>query len=212
MSPTPAPTVGDLLGGALEEKLETDDPTDGDPAAWVGVLRETLDQALPREVPRGDLRRVLVMLREATEVPIPQVLVSAWRRYEPFRKYVDPAAYPPGTESEVPLATHTARSLLEPEVEVLVSGTVVATLRFEVEVTLSLEGAVLRIRDGRFVSVRTGDCSVEVEVRFQDHLLVEVGPEEEVIPGELDFGRGLRIEPFGEDPYAPEDPGGDGDA
>lgn len=209
MSPeTSTPTVGELLGSALVTELERRDAVEGEAAGWVAVLRETLDQALPRDVPRGDLRRVVAMVREALEVPVPRILATAWRRYEPFRKYLDPEAYPPGTESEVPLATHTARSVLEPEVDVLVSGAVVATLRFETEVTFELEGAVLLIRDGRFVSVRTGDCSVEVAVRFEGHELARVEPGKETIPGTLEFGDGgIPIDPFGDDPYAPDEPG-----
>lgn len=207
-APTPTPTVGELLASALADELDRREAVEGEAEGWVAVLRETLDQALPRTVPPGDVRRVVAMVREAMDVPVPRVLAAAWQRYEPFRRYLDPEAYPLGTESEVPLAPHTARATLEPEVDVLVSGRVLATLRFPTEVTFELDGAVVLVRDGRFRSVRTGDCSIEVAVRFEGHELVRVGPEPETIPGVLHFGEdGIRIDPFGEDPYAPGEPG-----
>ncbi len=203
-----APTVADLLDAALREGLEEELPPE-EADAWASTLRRTLEDAHPA-VGAGAVGRVLEMLREALAVPIPDVLVSAWRRYEPFRKYVDPEAYPPDTESEVPLATHTARSTLTPQVDVLVGGAVVATLRFEVEVAMTLEGAAVRIRNGRFMGVRTGDCTVEAEVSFAGETLARVDPRPEELPGGISFGEGFLIDPFREDPYAPVPAGGGG--
>ncbi|MGD2067685.1 MAG: hypothetical protein PVI57_03295 [Gemmatimonadota bacterium] len=200
--PSAPPTVGDLVGSALQAELEEDLPPE-EAEAWVGAIRAALEEALPPGTGGGSVGHVVAMLREALGVPIPEVLVSAWRRYEPFRKYVDPRAYPPGVEAEVPLATHTARSLLEPEVEVVVQGRTLARLRFETEVALTLDGAMLRVRDGRFRSVRLGDCTVAGEVKFRGHTLARTEPHRESLPGELSFGdRGVPIDPFGEDPYA----------
>ncbi len=196
------PTVADLLGRALEAELEEDLPSQ-EAEAWVKELRDALGRVLPPGAERGGVGRVLAMLREALQVPLPRVLVAAWRRYEPFRKYVDPEAYPAGTESEVPLAPHTARCTLTPQVEVVVDGVVIDTLRFDATVALGLEAALVRIRDGRFVALRVGDCTVEGDVRFQGLVVARAEPGRERIPGEISLGAGLPIDPFRDDLYPP---------
>lgn len=197
----PAPTVGDLLERAFQERLSGGTDPDEASEAWAAVLRDTLEQALPADAPPGDGARVARMVREALDVPLPRILAAAWQRYEPFRRYLDPERYPPGAETEVPLAEHTARSVLEPEVDVVVSGAVVATLRFEAEVEIALEGAVVTVRDGRFTAVRAGDCAVSVTLTFGGRTLAGFGPERERIPGTLVFGNPIPIDPFGPDPY-----------
>lgn len=201
-SAVPAPTVGDLLERALRERLAGGTAGGEEAEAWAALVRNGLEQALPAGAPPGDAARVARMVRQALDVPLPSVLAAAWQRYEPFRKYLDPERYPPGSETEVPLAEHTARSTLEPEIDVMVSGAVVATLRFEAEVEVALKGAVVTVRDGRFTSLRSGDCTVSATLRFRDRTLARTGPEQERIPGAFEFRDPLPIDPFGPDPYA----------
>jgi len=196
-------TLGDLLATALEERLEPATDDDEQAQGWAALIRRTLDDVLPRTAEDGSEHRVVRMVRDAMDVPVPRLLASAWQRYEPFRQYRDVDAYPPGTETELPLADHVARSVVEPEVDVMAGGTVLATLRFEAEVTFTFEGAVLTIRDGRFRAVRAGTLQVAAELRFEGHTLARREPDHEVIPGTLEFGPdGIPIDPFADDPYA----------
>lgn len=181
-------TVRDLLAASaelMEEGLQDDSGSE----RLLHAAGATVD-ALGGVQARGTSGRILELLEEMLEIPLPEVLVEAWRRYEPFLEFADPDRHPPGVVHQVPLASHVVESTWHPAVEIVVNGVTTARIEFEAHLELSLEGAVVSVRDGRFRSVATGECAIEGQVRLGDLVLAERGPEALTLPGELVLGAG----------------------
>lgn len=160
----------DELRGAARERLS--------PAWWGAVAAQTA----------GKIREVLAL-------PIADVLARAWSGYEPFLKYVDRDRYPPGEVSLVPLATHTIESKHTPYVELRLNDRPAGRIDVEVVVTITLEGAVLAIEDGKFRELRVGSGKVEGALSCEGEEILR-RPAEASFPGVLSFGEGIPIVPL----------------
>jgi hypothetical protein len=187
------PTVADLVGLTLSDAEGTDQVAAG---VAFETLRMVLEDDLPAGLPEGRARRVLEMVTEMMAIPVPEVLMTGWRKYRELLEYTDPERHPPGVQDEVPLAKHTFRSAWTPEIDILVNGAQVATLAFDVELELSLDGAVLVIQDGRVVMLSTGECEASGKVSFHDRVLFERTSDAQAIPGTIRFGDGIPIDPI----------------
>lgn len=187
-------TVGHVLGVSAREmaKRLPDDLPIAELSAAAGLVVELVDGV---EL-GGRVGRSLELLEEVLRIPIPDVLAAGWRSYEPFLKYTDEEAYPAGAESEVPLVDHTLHSAWSPTVDVLFEGVRVARLQFDVDLDLRFRGARLTIRDGRFMKLATGECEASGSVRLGDAMLVEQKAVPRALPGEIDFGEGILINPL----------------
>lgn len=187
------PTVADLVGLSLSD-------VEGPAGLATGVafdaMKTVLEDDLPAGLPEGRARRVLEMLGDMLAIPVPEVLMAGWRKYRELLAYADPERHPPGAQNEVPLAKHTFRSAWKPEVDILVNGAPVATLTFDVELEISLEGAVLVIQDGKVMTIATGECESSGKVSFHDRILVERKAGTQALPGVIRLRDGIPLDPL----------------
>ncbi len=130
---------------------------------------------------------------DVLDIRMTDILVAAWRKYREIRKYSDSAAYPPGETFLVPLAEHTVRSVHHPGIEILVDEHPVATVELEIEIALRLEGAILRISDGRIKGITTGSCTGKGIIKCEGFTLLERKSEPYRLPGTIDLGEGIPI-------------------
>lgn len=79
-------------------------------------------------------------------------------------------AKPESTEV-VQLATHRIDSVHRPQVDIVVNGAHVATLRFELTVTFDVQAAVATVRHARLVGLNSGACTVGVTFSCEGHQL-----------------------------------------
>jgi hypothetical protein len=104
--------------------------------------------------------RVSEVLRAELAVDLGEVVVSAWTRYRALVDAGRRTRDAPGAPEDVVLAEHTVTSDHHPTVDVLVDGQVVASLTFDVEVSLTVRAAVAVVQAGRLTAVRAGDVEV----------------------------------------------------
>ena len=185
-------TLGTLLApdGDATRRLLEHAGVDG---AFGALAREAVESFLPDVA-----RELAARVREVLEVPVPEVLASAWGRSVELLKYRDPERYPPEKVSIVPLATHTVTSRHRPRVEVEVNGVlptpVTLRLELEVELTAEVEGAKIAIQAGKIRKLFAGTVHLEGTLSFEGEEITSA--ERDVsIPGEIRLGDGIAIAP-----------------
>ncbi|HSM40470.1 MAG TPA: hypothetical protein VK862_06940, partial [Afifellaceae bacterium] len=160
------PTLADLLFGAPRGEGEGADAAAGARAAIergeFPDIRARVNE-LPEISWPAASGAIADALKDALDVTLADVLKGAWAK----ANELDAALKRPAGETTlVPLAEHTVKSVHHPEVEVVarhpVAGgapaqeSVIATLVFDAEFVLTLEGVVLKVRDGAIADITSG--------------------------------------------------------
>jgi len=116
--------------------------------------------------------------------------VKVWNDGGLFRKYLDKGAYPPDETIEVALADHSVTSRHQPRIELLLNGQPVYPIVLDVAVTVTVHGAVIEVRDGRIMKVRTGELKGEGDLKWEGFLLASEKLKPIQLPGVKEFGDG----------------------
>jgi hypothetical protein len=96
------------------------------------------------------LRKIVAeQSEELLNLNVLDVLVHSWKKYMQIEKYADPANYAPGQRILEPLAEHIVKSEHHPYVQILLKEHDVGRIKFDLELSLRIEGFVLEIHDGR---------------------------------------------------------------
>jgi hypothetical protein len=168
-----ATKVSDRLGASLEHGPEA------------SQIKAALAKAAPG-LPLGILLDGIgKAVQEALDVPVTDLLIGAWQRARDLRAAIETTRESNGTTVLVPLLTHTISSEHRPYVDVLVEGVALARLVFPVKVEFRLEGAVVRVRQGRVTEILAGTVKVKGAVKFGDFVLFEKALAPISIPGVL---------------------------
>lgn len=136
-------------------------------------------------------------LYEALEIGLDQILVSAWQHHDPLVRALAPDRLPGHHVHLLPLAEHTVRTVHQPSVELLVSDRALARFRFDVNLALTLRGAVLKMRGRHVREISAGTCRGRGELSCGGVRLVEADPHPFALAGLIDFGEALELQALG---------------
>ena len=179
---TPAFTVGDLFSLGAEG-----DTPDEASALFGAELRDAkVDAGALLGSIRGQISGVL-------DIPVAEVMASAWAKARQLQEYRDPERHPPGETSLLALAEHTITSSYAPSVELVLQGKLVQRLTVEVRVELTVEALHLEIRDARIVAVVPGRCQAGGRVSCQQWVLAQRETRTLQLPGRASLGDGIEI-------------------
>lgn len=129
---------------------------------------------------------------ELLDVPVLEILLRAWRKYEEVKKLADD--HPRGKSMRVPVATHSFESQHRPCLEIIVRGLPKKiTINFTVLITMTLDGLLLRIEDGSIKAIETGTLKGKGAFSLESAVLIEkeFGPIS--LPGTLALGSGIPL-------------------
>lgn len=122
-----------------------------------------------------------------------KLVANAWAKGKEFQRYADPEQYPPDETVLVKLARHVVRSSHDPHIEVMANDTLVDTVDFSLSLAITIEGAVLKIRDGKIWEVALGECTASGELSCEGHSLARRESEPFELPGTLVFEKPIPI-------------------
>lgn len=174
----------DEVHEALSDAVEARDRSGGILAAAGQALGPFADRLT--DVIANELARTL-------DDPVSDLLVEAWRRYRPLRKYRDENEYPPSEVVEAVLSNHSVQVSDEPRIEVLVDGSKVAELTFQLDLELSVDAACLTIQGGRILEIAPGSCTGTGTLKFEGTLIAQRETRELTLPGSVSLGDGIPI-------------------
>lgn len=131
-------------------------------------------------------------LEDITDVPLLDLFLAAWKKYQMIEQYAD-GKFPPHQSNFVPLAEHSIKSDHHPALEVLVDGQLIAKFVFDISLVLELKGFVLRIEDGRIKEVHTGSMQAKGSIAFHDVVLLEKEFHSVQLPGVIRLSEGISL-------------------
>jgi len=136
---------------------------------------------------------IMEKVKDILNIDLADIMVGAWKKRQEISKYADTQKYPPGDTFLVPLFEHTVVSKHTPRIEVLVNGMEVGRILFEIDVALTLEGAILRIDGGSILGVSTGRCRGKGAIKCEGVTLLDKEPRPFQLPGSLPFDPAIPI-------------------
>ncbi len=125
-------------------------------------------------------------LRDALDVRIIQILKSAWSQHRDLIDDLEQSRTSRGETFLVPLANHTIRSTHHPAVEVLVSDRRVAAFKFNANLMMRIQDAVLKVEGGEVVGAESGAWQGVGQLKCGPVTLVEHETDEFALPMSLE--------------------------
>lgn len=157
---------------------------------------QTLQERLAKEAKKVNwdgLSDVLAQKAiELLNVPVLEILLGAWRKYQEVKKLADD--HPDGKSRRVALATHSFESQHRPCLEIIVRGLPKKiTIDFSVLITMTLEGLLLRVEDGNIKAIETGTLKGQGAFSLESAVLIERDFRPIQLPGTIALGNGIPL-------------------
>ena len=121
-------------------------------------------------------------LKDALDVGINQILLSAWSKHRDLIADLERSRQLKGETILVSLADHTIRSTHHPSVEVMVNDRRVAAFKFNANLMMRIQQAVLKVEAGEVVGVESGAWNGVGQLKCGPVTLVEHETKEFALP------------------------------
>jgi hypothetical protein len=190
MTDVPA-TVADFFARDAEAFSRT--PLPAEAAEAVKQDLGALDRAALEALAMTDLLRSLY---DALDPRLDDILRSAWGSLNQLQEYRDAHKHPPEETSNVRFGRHKVTSKHHPTVEILLNEKAVASLTFDVLLTLQVSATTLVVRAGRIWQARGTEFQGEAALSYRGFTLIRKSTEKFSLPGAIDFSDGIPIPPL----------------
>ena len=127
------------------------------------------------------------------DIDIADIFLGAWKKAKMLDQYLDKKKYPPGESALVSLVKHSIKSDHHPYIEMVINDVAVGKVHFDIGVEFSLEGATLKVQDGKVMSIAVGTCTGKGKLGLQGAALIEEKTKPIKLPGTIDLGEGFAI-------------------
>jgi hypothetical protein len=132
---------------------------------------------------------------EMLDIPLRTFLVPAWKKYQEILEFADAKKYPPNETELVSLAEHTIKVVHHPYLQVTYRGVALtnAEFTFTLEAELALQGVILKIKDGKILSIRAGAVKGSGELLLEEQSIIKKDFGSYELPGSIDLGDGISM-------------------
>jgi hypothetical protein len=90
------------------------------------------------------------------DISLGDILVRAWNKTKLLDRFLNPEKYDPNESILLSLKEHTITSQHHPHLDVTLNGKEIGRIDFRIDLTLILEGIILKIQAGRICEIRSG--------------------------------------------------------
>ena len=126
-------------------------------------------------------------------MPLPDIMLGAWKKYGMLADCLDQEKYAPGESVLVALAEHSLTSEHHPSIEILASDKEIAKLEFAITLQLHLESVVLTVQDQHVREIRLGDVTGEGSFECGQFEIARREFSAEVFPGLIALDPGIAL-------------------
>lgn len=139
------------------------DPKEREQANAVGAAATT---GLAHASPLSAFDALLGALASELRTPLADILREGWKQDKQLRDAVESGRKHGAAQGEVALHKHTITATLEPTAEVLVNKIPGPAIRFEVKLSVVIEGLLLVIRDATIAGIRAGTITAKLDLNY----------------------------------------------
>jgi hypothetical protein len=139
------------------------------------------------------LREIAGRIPDLLRLDLGAVLVGGWKKIEELRGYTDAKKHGPEETIVVELTRHTIVSSHKPTLDIIVNHVKIDTLPFELKLTVTLDGALLTIRDAKIHAVSPGACKGSFELKCEGFTILKQEPAPLRMPGKWTFKEPVEI-------------------
>jgi hypothetical protein len=159
-------------------------------------------RALPAPLREAAAMSLIDAGRALLASPLAAILGEAWQKARDLRRFRDRSAYPPDQVHEYTLAEHEITLKRNPVVEVMVDGAPTGLkIPFELNLSLAVLSAVLRIQNAHIIGARVGDLRGGGKFSCASMTLAQRKTSAFKLPGAVSFGQGIPLgKPYGRAP------------
>ncbi len=164
----------------------------GGTAAMRGV--QALLMAAPLLLQNHATQSATEALQAALNVRVVDILAAAWNTRRELRQYIDRTKYPADQIIDHTIAKHDVHSTHHPRLQIMLDQSPIGPeIDFEVTVALTIESAVLRIKDARIMGARTGKAFGTGTIKCEGATLFSRPTKSVNLPLTISFGSGIPI-------------------
>lgn len=171
----------DLAADSLRSGIE-----DGDQAAALRKYLAQEHQGLQWSYVRG---LVVDKVSSLLDFELKDVLLAAWKKNEEIIRCLSDTATSPDATKAVALAGHTIRSSHTPKLDIKLDGKKIGEILFKLDLSMKLEGFVLKIQGGEIREIRTGTCQGSGTFKCEDFVILEKKTGQVQLPGTIMLGK-----------------------
>ena len=122
---------------------------------------------------------------ELLDIKIPSIFLSSWKQSDEIKKLLDQSAKSPEEKFEVNLSEHTITSDHTPFIEVMFKNMPVYKIEFDLNLSFTLDGFILKIQNGIIYGIDTGICNARGTLSWEKIKLLEKKSEPIKLPGTI---------------------------
>src|SRR2546423_5348034 len=165
-------------------ELPKDDEPDPQPGRWEAVQERIKNEVKDVRLPAA-LHGLGPKICELFNVPLPNVLVTSWKKVGDIRGVLEKSRSSPDQVSYVELAQHSINCDQKPHIEMRFKNMPVKKIEFAVKLLFGLKGFVLKVQNGAITEIQTGSCDVKGTISYAAHVIVDKKLSTINLPGRL---------------------------
>lgn len=174
----PTTTIGDIF------ELPRNGEPDSKSERWEAVEKRIKDEVKQVKFPAA-LSDLGPKICELFNVPLPDVLVTSWKKVDDLRVRLERSRNAPDKVEFLELAQHTINCDQKPYLEMRLKDMPVKKIQFAVKLVFVLKGFVLKIQSGAIQEIQTGVCEAKGTISYAGQVIVEKKLSPIKLPGSL---------------------------
>jgi hypothetical protein len=119
------------------------------------------------------LSDIAAKLADLLDIDVLKIFTDSWEKSEELKKTLKESQKSPDDKFELNLTEHSINSKHTPSIELRFNKVTVYTIKFNINVSFTVKGFVLKIHQGKIYEIKSGQCQAEGVVSWEGVELLE---------------------------------------
>jgi len=124
-------------------------------------------------------------IAQLLDIKIPSIFLSSWKKSEEIKKILEESIKSPEEKFEINLSEHIIKSDHKPYIEVMFKNMLVYKIEFDLNLSFTLDGFMIKIQNGNIYGIDSGVCKVQGTLSWEKIQLLEKKLEPIKLPGTI---------------------------